>query len=605
VLQWQPDSIRKCHIKGQGTLIVGAEGTQMFCYTKDKFKYVPPKTPYGGGFGAEKYTLSYLYEEYTFHNNIWTATNLYKDLCRYLWCRFTFYRHPDTDFVVNYSRQPPWELNKYTYPSCHPQQMLLEKHKVVVFSQASKPHGKYKYKLKVKPPKQLITKWFFTKPFSNYGLLYLKGSALNLRYSFLSASNENMLVNISSINPKWYINTDWARARQDTQGYLPQNSMNRSVSWVNKTKGGGTVTKEMPQTSFSTYDGSVSYDNGWFNKDFLRAIKLESPKGTVLAQLPLNYGRYNPTRDKGKGNKIYIISTIADGWGPPTTDKNVLIEDLPLWLGLYGYVSYLETIKPPDWLKSSLIVLESDYIYHSGTPVPATKWAPIDSDYIEGNKPYEQPITTTEKTRWYPNYKWQLKSLNAIVECGPFIQQYSEEKYSTWELKYHYDFYFKWGGPQVPGQDIKNPQELNTYDVPDKFTGRIQISNPAKQTPETILQPWDYRRGQLKETALKRMLQHLETDSEFEYLAEESPQKKKQRLGAALRDPQETQQEAKNCLLSLCEESTCQDPENKTLEQLIHHQQEQQQHLKFNIIKLLLDLKEQQRMLQLQTGMLE
>ena len=605
MLQWQPDSIRKCHIKGQGTLIVGAEGTQMFCYTKDKFKYVPPKTPYGGGFGAEKYTLSYLYEEYTFHNNIWTATNLYKDLCRYLWCRFTFYRHPDTDFVVNYSRQPPWELNKYTYPSCHPQQMLLEKHKVVVFSQASKPHGKYKYKLKVKPPKQLITKWFFTKPFSNYGLLYLKGSALNLRYSFLSASNENMLVNISSINPKWYINTDWARARQDTQGYLPQNSMNRNVTWVNKTKGGGTVTKDMPASSFTTYDGSVSYDNGWFNKDFLRAIKLESPKGTVLAQLPLNYGRYNPTRDKGKGNKIYIISTIADGWGPPTTDKNVLIEDLPLWLGLYGYVSYLETIKPPDWLKSSLIVLESDYIYHSGTPVPATKWAPIDSDYIEGNKPYEQPITTTEKTRWYPNYKWQLKSLNAIVECGPFIQQYSEEKYSTWELKYHYDFYFKWGGPQVPGQDIKNPQELNTYDVPDKFTGRIQISNPAKQTPETILQPWDYRRGQLKETALKRMLQHLETDSEFEYLAEESPQKKKQRLGAALRDPQETQQEAKNCLLSLCEESTCQDPENKTLEQLIHHQQEQQQHLKFNIIKLLLDLKEQQRMLQLQTGMLE
>lgn len=604
-MQWQPDSIRKCHIKGQGTLVVGAEGTQMFCYTRDKFKYVPPKTPYGGGFGAEKFTLNYLYEEYTFHNNIWTTTNLYKDLCRYLYCKIIFFRHPDTDFIINYSRQPPWELSKYTYPSCHPHQMLLDKHKVVVFSQASKPHGKYKYKVKIKPPKQLITKWFFTKPFSNYGLLFLKGSALNLRYSYLSASNENMLVNISSLNPSWYINTDWARARQDTQGYLPQNNMKRDVTYTNRTKGGGTTSTKVKESTFSTYAGSVSYEEGWFNKNFLRAIELQSPTGTKLGQLPLNYGRYNPTRDKGPGNKIYIISTIADGWGPPTTDKNVLLEDIPLWLGLYGYVSYLETIKPPDWLKSSLIVLESDAIYHSGTPVPSTKWAPIDSVYIDGNKPYDQIITPTEKTRWYPNYKWQLQTLNAIVECGPYIQQYSEEKNSTWELKYHYDFYFKWGGPQVPGQDIKNPQDLNTYDVPDKFSGRIQIANPAKQAPETILQPWDYRRGQLKETALKRMLQHLETDSEFEYFTEESPKKKKQRLGAALRDPQEAQKEAKTCLLSLCEEDTCQESQDKTLEQLIHQQQQQQQHLKFNIIKLLLDLKEQQRMLQLQTGILE
>lgn len=566
---------------------------------------MPPKTPYGGGFGAERYTLRYLYEEYQFHNNIWTASNLYKDLCRFIWVKFIFYRHPETDFVVAYNRQPPWDLNKFTYPSCHPQQMLLEKHKKIVLSQASKPNGKYKVKVLIKPTKQLISKWFFTKPFSDYGLLFLKGSALNLRYSFLSASNENMLVNISSLNPSWYINTDWARARADTQGYTPQPHMNKSVTYKNRTSGGGTVDTDMSQDAFTVYATSVDYTKGWFNANFLRAIELQSPKGNKLAQLPLNYGRYNPTRDKGTGNKIYIISNIADGWGPPTTDKNVLITDMPLWLGLYGYVSYLETIKPPDWLKSSLIVLECDAIYHSGTPVPSTKWAPIDSDYIDGKKPYGQIITEQEKKLWYPNYKWQLKTLNAIVECGPFIQQYSEEKNSTWELKYFYNFYFKWGGPQVPGQEIKNPQDLNTYDVPDKLFGKIQITNPAKQAPETILQPWDYRRGLIKETALKRMCTHLETDSEFEYSPEQSPKKKKQRIGAALRDPQEEIKEAQNCLLSLCEESTCQDPQNQTLEQLIQHQQHKQQQLRYNIVKLLIDLKEKQKMIQLQTGLLE
>lgn len=577
----------------------------MSCYTKDKFKYVPPKTPYGGGFGVERYTLKYLYEEYQFHNNIWTTSNIYKDLCRFLWVKFIFYRHPETDFVVNYSRQPPWDLNKWTYPSCHPHQMLLEKHKKIILSQASKVNSKYKVKMFVKPTKQLISKWFFTKPFSEYGLLLLKGAALNLRYSFLSASNENMLVNISSLNPNWYINTDWARARADTQGYLPQNNMNRHLVYFNRTAGGGEKESTVPLTTFTTYNNSVSYTEGWFTANFLRAIRLESPKGTKLAQLPLNYGRYNPTRDKGTGNKVYIISTIADGWGPPTTDKNVLITDLPLWLALYGYISYLETIKPPDWLKSSLVVLESDYIYHSGTPIPSTKWAPIDSEYIDGKKPYGQIITEQEKKLWYPNYKWQLKSLNAIVECGPFIPQYIEEKYSTWELKYTYNFYFKWGGPQVPGQEIKNPQDLNTYDVPDKLFGKIQITNPAKQAPETILQPWDYRRGYIKEKALKRMCTHLQTDSEFEYSPEQSPKKKKQRVGAALRNPQEEVQEAQTCLLSLCEESTCQDSENKTLEQLIHHQQLKQQQLRFNIVKLLIDLKEKQKMIQLQTGLLE
>ncbi len=38
----------------------------------------------------------------------------------------TIFRHPDTDFIVKFSRQPPHRLDKYTFIRCHPQQMLLE-----------------------------------------------------------------------------------------------------------------------------------------------------------------------------------------------------------------------------------------------------------------------------------------------------------------------------------------------------------------------------------------------------------------------------------------------------------------------------------------------
>nr|UHK04149.1 MAG: ORF1 [Torque teno midi virus] len=605
IMQWQPQSIRKCKIKGHGTLVLGAEGTQMFCYTTEKMKYVPPKVPYGGGFGVEKYTLDYLYEEYTFTNNIWTASNILKDLCRYLFVRFTFFRHPDTDFVISYNNQPPFDINKYTFPSTHPHQMLLDKHKKVLKSLASKPNGKYYLKMTVRPPKQMITKWFFTKQFSKYGLLLLKGAALNLRYSYLSASNENMLINIVSLNPSYYISTHWSRKGTETQAYKPQEHMNQNLWYEVKTSTGTQKLKMSPE-SFTNYSKSVDYSTGWFNSSFLRAIALYSPSETQkIATLNMIYGRYNPTRDNGKGNKIYIISTIADSWHPPTVDKMVLLEDIPLWLGLWGYISYLHTVKPEDWLLSSCVVLQSDYIYNWGIPGTGKQWLPIDQEYLQGKKPYDQVITDQEKKLWYPTYKWQLKTLNAIVESGPFVPQYNEEKNSTWELKYNYQFYFKWGGPETPEAEVKNPKELGDYDVPDNKLKRIQIINPAKQSTESILHPWDLRRGLIKEKALKRMCSHLETDTEFEYSAGESPKKKKQRMGAALRNPQEEIQEVQACLQALCEKSTCQEEETQSLQQLIKQQQHKQQELKYNIIKLLIEMKEKQNMLQLQTGMWE
>nr|UHK04171.1 MAG: ORF1 [Torque teno midi virus] len=603
VMQWQPDSIRKCHIKGHGTLVLGCEGTQMYCYTTEKMNYVPPKVPYGGGFGFEKFTLNYLYEEFRFHNNIWTATNIYYDLCRYLYVKFIFYRHPETDFVVAYNNMPPFELNKYTFPSRHPHLMLLDKHKKIILSKASVTNGKYRVKMYVKPPKQMITKWFFTKQFSDYTLLLLAGSALNLRYSHLSASNENLLINIASLNSYFYSHTNWMAAHAGTMGYMPIDNLTKDLKYEVYEKGNpNPVDKPMPQQAYTQKD-ALSYTYGWFNPSFLKAIKLKGPT-SELAVHNIIYGRYNPTKDQGKGNKIYIISTVADHWGPPEHDKMILLEDLPLWLGVWGFISYIKSVKPGNLLQSSLVVLVSDAIYTQNMIGGGKYWAPIDLTYIEGKKPFDQYITTAEKNRWCPNYTWQLQTLNAIVESGPFVPQYSEEKYSTWELKYTYNFSFKWGGPEQPQKEVKDPKELKIYDVPDKQLGRLQITNPAKQATETIIHPWQVRRGLIKEAALKRMCEHLETDTEFQYSSEEDVPKKKQRVGAALTHPQEEDQEMQACLQALCEENTCQD-QTQSLQNLIQQQQQQQQELKYNILKLIFDLKNKQRQLQLHTGLLE
>ncbi len=136
----------------------------------------------------------------------------------------------------------------------------------------------------------------------------------------------------------------------------------------------------------------------------------------------------------------------------------------------------------------------------------------------------------------------------------PLFHNTLKENSSTWELKYNYCFYFKWGGALNSDQEVKDPKDLDTYDVPDTIQQTIKIVNPEKQTAENALYPWDYRRGYIKERAIKRMSQDIPTDSEFQYITEETPTKR-QRLGATPRYPQEEDKEIQACLQTLCEKN--------------------------------------------------
>ena len=583
-------------------MVLGAEGTQMDCFTQQRELYVPPKVPWGGGFGVENLTLEYLYEENRFKNNIWTASNIAKDLVRYLGCKIEFFRHKDTDFVVSYSRQPPHKIDKFTYPQAHPQMQLLERHHKVVLSQSTKLNGRLKVRMKIKPPKQMLTKWFFTKPFSSASLVLLRASAANFRYSHLTGKNQNLQLTIYSLNLAYFQNPGWADASQggSNHGYWPYGTIQFPVQY--KYIASGTeLTGNIPQQAKDNYSYSVGYSTGFFKSQFLLAKSVT--KGAIQFAVHQCIAiRYNPLIDDGDGNRVYVVSTHQQSWGN-VSDKQFLIEGIPLWLALFGYYSFILTIKPPDYLQGHVVVLESKALYCYPEIGSCTKYCPLDYKYMQGKLPYDQTITEKQKTYWYPDMHWQKQTLNSIVESGPFIPQYSDETYSTWELKYKYLFYFKWGGPQYPDEPIKDPKDLDTYDVPDTMPKTVQITNPVKQSTESILHPWDWRRGIVKEKALKRMLENLQTDTEYELSTEETPKKK--RRGAALRNPEEETQEIESCLQTLCKKNICQESQEETLQNLIQQQQQQQQELKFSILKLIFDLKEKQRMLQYHTGLLE
>nr|UHK06106.1 MAG: ORF1 [Torque teno midi virus] len=595
IKQWQPDSIVKCKIIGLQTLVAGAQGRQMFCYTNEKDSYTQPKAPGGGGFGCEVYNLSFLYQQWVAHKNIWTKSNDYKDLCRFLGAKLIFYPHRTTDFIVSYTRQPPFLIQKDTYTSFHPVNMLLSKHHKVIPSQERNPTGKRKYIIKIKPPKQMITKWFFQEQFATANLFQVQATAANFSWSPFAPNSQSELITFYALNTNFYQRHNWAQVHEGAWlPYLNYPVTKPPTYYYPTNKGEQTF-----QPGLDTYYSSVDYDHGFFCTKLLTATKVLDYQQHRLHELPVTVCRYNPNEDTGQGSAVWIVSNVSDNhWAKPT-DKDLIIVGKPIWMALFGLWNYIiKAKKDKNYLLQAMFVVESPAIKLI-TATTQKVFPVIDKSFLLGKMPYDELLTQNDKLKWWPSAMKQQEILNTFVLTGPFIPNYAYLPNSSWNLNFKYIFYFKWGGPEITDQPVANPKDQGKYDVPDTVLERIQVSNPLRQTCKAMLRAWDYRRGIITKGALKRMSENIRSDTTFQSDEAETPKKKK-KTTPELPHAEEKTEEMQNCLLSLFEESTCQDPEN--LQQLIQHQQQQQQHLKQNLIHLLLDLKRQQRMLQLQTG---
>lgn len=576
----------------------GAEGNQYRCYTNDKFNYGQPKAPGGGGFGCEQYTLEYLYKEWEAHRNIWTKSNDYLDLVRYTGCQITLYRHPTTDFVVFYDRQPPFKFTNRTYLETHPLNILLRrKHKVIrslQYNSKAKPY----VKLKIKPPKQMITKWFFQPDFATVPLFKLAASATNLQYSLYGPNTQSPNLTIHALNTDFFVIHNWADASIQTGSYKPYNNVTRMYYWY---KGSKTPLNFDPPT---TYADSISFEKGWFQPKILSAYKVTKDEAgsQPIHNRPIAIARYNPEDDNGKGNRIWITSIVANkGWAPPT-DKDLIIGDIPLYMAFWGLWDYIiQSRKTEDFLKLSMFVVKSDYIKIIVGGTNQKVWPLIDLSFIQGKMPWDEEFTIQEKLNWYPTCLKQTGTINAFVECGPYCPKYSNLPISTWQLPYKYKFFFKWGGPQTGDELVQDPKDQEKYPVPDTYTEAIQITDPLRQHPKAMLRSWDFRRGYVTETALKRMQENLSTDgSDFSDLSE--PPKKKKKITTQIPISDEENKEVQTCLQSLCEKDSF--PEDtEDLKNLIFQQYHKQQQLKQNLFILLNNLKKTQAHLQMQTGM--
>lgn len=589
----------------------------MFCYTNETNQYIQPKAPGGGGFGTEVITLQYLYQQYKARNCIWTVSNQYTDLCRYTGCKITLYRHPTIDFIFQYNLQPPFTIEKFTYQDLQPQTMLLHPHHKVILSKSSRPNGRLRHTYKIKPPKELSTKWFFQRDFSHIPLVQLSASAADLQYPTYALASPSQMLTLYALNgAHFYKQSTWA---QFTRGpYMPYETLSLPITFKYIDAKGTAQVKVMKNFEGSQteqYRKSVSRLTGWFQNVILFSKGMK--KGTFntvadydkdrqpeLGTHPIVIARYNPLEDDGGGNEVWLTSILTGAYNKPEVTPNYLIQGLPLPLAFFGYWNMLlETSNDKGIFQTHMFVVKCKAIRPTQVSTGQDYYPLIDEIFAYGKLPYEETILDTDDTKWYPTAERQIVTINSIVKAGTYIPRLDNIRASTWELRYKLTAYFKWGGPKVTDPPIDDPHNKGEYPTPGIYQKPVQISNPEKQDPETLFHEWDYRRGFITQAAIKRMSENLQTDTSFESDDSETP-KKKRKISKSLPCLQQKEDKIKACLQTLCEENTFQESP-QDLQQLIHQQQHQQHKLKRSILQLLTDLRKKQRLLGLQTGMLD
>lgn len=64
-----------------------------------------------------------------------------------------------------------------------------------------------------------------------------------------------------------------------------------------------------------------------------------------MNNIPIQASRYNPTKDDGVGNKLWLVSVLNYSFLPPKTDADLYIENLPLWQLVWGFTDFVKQTK--------------------------------------------------------------------------------------------------------------------------------------------------------------------------------------------------------------------------------------------------------------------
>lgn len=549
--QWQPDSIRKCKIKGTICLLQTTNQRLSNDFDLYELSDVPEHLPGGGGWGIKIYSLNALYSEHEMCRNIWTQTNHNLPLCRYLGCKLELYQSSHIDYCMTYTNQLPMESTLGLYNAMQPSIHLMQKNHITIPSKQTYRKTKPYIKVHIKPPKPLQNKWYFQHELAKVPLLMTRVSACSLDQYYIDQWDINTNMNITTLNTKLFYNRNF---KNPGTGYSPKTVKPPSEQtpkqvWLYATRGtynqGYEVKYIIPLTDTVNYTSGKSFDEvygrdttkwstDWktkwsqyrgnpFHAEYIDGTtpvyqSFESPTDIFAKNYDTRVNltevnvtetiRYNPLTDSGHTVIMYFLSNNKPetGWAAP--DKEELTnEGLPFWLGLWGFADWHRKIKKYLHLDSEWMLV----LQHQPNALQKEYLVPLGYSFLHGKSPYEskEPPLPADARSWFPQVQYQNEIINDICRVGPGVAKL-QDNFSAQALM-KYTFYFKWGGDPAPMSTITDPRNQPTYYIPGNQHSTNSLQNPTTD-PENILYSFDQRRDHITPAAIKRLQKDKTTE---------------------------------------------------------------------------------------------
>lgn len=572
--QWQPDVVKHCKITRWMPLIICGSGSTQMNFITHMDDFPPMGYTYGGNFTNLTFSLEGIYEQFLYHRNRWSRSNHDLDLARYKGTTLKLYRHQTLDYIVSYNRTGPFQISDMTYLSTHPAMMLLQKHRIVVPSLLTKPKGKRSIKVRIKPPKLMLNKWYFTKDICSMGLFQLQATACTLYNPWLRDSTKSPVIGFRVLKNSIYTNLSNLPDQEGTRKSIintklqPDNLTgtdfykkgweytytklmapiyyqavpNSTYNWLNyqtnylqvltKFKSKRTESLQLIKKEFLYHypsnttidflkDYSLTHDWGLYSPYYLTPTRISLDWETAWT-----YVRYNPLADKGIGNRLYAQWCSEKSSNLDNTKSKCIMKDLPLWACCYGYIDW---IVKSTGVSSAVTDMRIAIICPYTEPAligstPEVGFIPVSDTFCNGDMPFLAPYVPIKWwTKWYPMIAHQKEVIEAIVNCGPFVPR--DQTKPSWEITLGYKMDWLWGGSPLPSQAIDDPCQKPTHELPDpdRHPRMLQVSDPTKLGPKTVFHKWDWRRGMLSKRSIKRV---QEDSTDDEYVAGPVPRKR-------------------------------------------------------------------------------
>nr|UGV39094.1 MAG: ORF1 [TTV-like mini virus] len=581
--QYQPKKIRNCKIVGDICLFQGSPLRSIFNYTQYMYSFVPPEEPGGGGYGVIVMSLGSLFEGFQHLKNIWTTSNTGLPLVRYLGATFYFYQSPTTDYAVEIRRDFPMNDFKYTHADSCPNRMLLKTNTIKVPSTETRKKRKPYKKVKIKPPAQLENKWYFQKDICDLPLVMILATAVDLRYHYGGSHWESNNISLICLNPLLFQDHNFTNY-EITRGYYPKPNLYLYASRTNHqptveadTAGlkliylGNTKEYKLGQELDIDNIKTSSHDK-WGNPFYPKfdqesytiygapvppsQINKSNPKTTftIIADNFYHHIRYNPEKDTGETNQLYVVPNYdQSSWEPPE-NQNLVFSGLPFFDIIWGYVDWQEKVHDINHIMENHILVMKSKTFNE--PLPA--YIPIDLSFRDGFSPYrtedsEIKITDYDKSHWHPCIRHQVYSMNQIGLTGTGC---CRSKYNNYlQAKMKYIFKFKWGGSPKDLEKPFDPCSQPKWDLPSNLSQGIQIENPST-APETQIQSFDWNRDYIKQKTISRIQKHTKTDGSLQLVTEHrfnppAPQESSSETSESSSEEEETQTSLQTQILRL------------------------------------------------------